>query len=247
MYILCVRRFVLGRLSYEDAAVKLREMYDGIHSLWSDFLEGCEEEWSRDSRPEIRSVCSSQRLRHASDERVAERGATIAERKASPKRMSAPKKQSAVQIMNHNLALTKDKTKCLRGPWYAHHWHLFAPFLPEELRSRTSRLAVQLTGEKSAGEGSCGFAQSGVARGDDYSRHADLAAEKAAAIGQPRTIVNGTMFPYQLEGLQWMVRQHSFGVGGILGDEMGLGKTLQVLLSFKIQNNRLPGLIPRYV
>ncbi len=222
----------MSRLSYEAAAEKLRGMYDAIDSSWNDFLVSCDEEWSHDSRPEIQSVCSVQRLRHASDERVAERASTIAERKAAPKCISAPKKQSAVQIMNHSLAITKDKTKSLRGPWYAHHWHLFAPFLPQDLRSRSSRLAVQLTGEKymSTGEGSCGSAQFSGARGNDYSRNADLAAERAAAIGQPRSIVNGTMFPYQLEGLQWMVRQHSFGVGGILGDEMGLGKTLQVFI-----------------
>jgi hypothetical protein len=223
-------------LSYEAAAEKLRTIYDEIESSWNDFLVRCDEAWSLDQRPEVQSVCSAQRLRHASDEKVAERSAKLAERNAAPapKHVSAPKKQSAVQIMNHSLALTKDKTKCLRGPWYAQHWHLFAPFLPEDLRSRSGRLAVQLAGEMSMGEGSSRSAAFGEARGDDYSKQADLAAKKAAAIRQPRTIVNGTMFPYQLEGLQWMVRQHSFGVGGILGDEMGLGKTLQVALQIII-------------
>nr|CCA22100.1 Putative SWI/SNF related putative [Albugo laibachii Nc14] len=44
---------------------------------------------------------------------------------------------------------------------------------------------------------------------------------------QPKTIEFGTMKPYQLEGLNWMVRLHDSGVNGILADEMGLGKTLQ--------------------
>lgn len=35
------------------------------------------------------------------------------------------------------------------------------------------------------------------------------------------------MKPYQLEGLNWMIRLHDSGVNGILADEMGLGKTLQ--------------------
>jgi hypothetical protein len=224
---------------YEDSAMKLRVMYDEVETTWNDFLTSCEEEWSIDAKPEVQSVCSVQRLRHASDEKVAERGAIIAERNAAPppKRVSAPKKQSAVQIMNHSLAVTRDKTKCLRGPWYAQHWHLFAPFLPEDLRSRSSRLAVQLIGAMSKGEGSSRSAQFSGAKGDSSS-HAELAAEKAAAIRQPRTIVNGTMFPYQLEGLQWMVRQHSYGVGGILGDEMGLGKTLQVFLISEINFTR---------
>ena len=36
------------------------------------------------------------------------------------------------------------------------------------------------------------------------------------------------MRPYQLEGLNWMVKLQEHGVNGILADEMGLGKTLQV-------------------
>lgn len=43
---------------------------------------------------------------------------------------------------------------------------------------------------------------------------------------QPKSIKFGTMKPYQLEGLNWMIRLHDSGVNGILADEMGLGKTL---------------------
>lgn len=44
---------------------------------------------------------------------------------------------------------------------------------------------------------------------------------------QPPNIVGGTMRPYQIEGLNWLVRLYHKGVSGILADEMGLGKTLQ--------------------
>jgi len=44
---------------------------------------------------------------------------------------------------------------------------------------------------------------------------------------QPSTIEFGQMRPYQLEGLNWMIRLQENGVNGILADEMGLGKTLQ--------------------
>lgn len=44
---------------------------------------------------------------------------------------------------------------------------------------------------------------------------------------QPSCIVGGTMRPYQLEGLNWMIRLRANGLNGILADEMGLGKTLQ--------------------
>lgn len=37
----------------------------------------------------------------------------------------------------------------------------------------------------------------------------------------------GVCSPYQLEGLNWMIRLGENGINGILADEMGLGKTLQ--------------------
>lgn len=42
-------------------------------------------------------------------------------------------------------------------------------------------------------------------------------------------VINGTMRPYQLQGLNWMVSLHHNGLNGILADEMGLGKTLQTI------------------
>ncbi|EJC98571.1 uncharacterized protein FOMMEDRAFT_95786 [Fomitiporia mediterranea MF3/22] len=41
--------------------------------------------------------------------------------------------------------------------------------------------------------------------------------------------ISGTMRPYQVQGLNWMVSLHHNGLNGILADEMGLGKTLQTI------------------
>ncbi|KAK7254125.1 helicase [Aureococcus anophagefferens] len=41
------------------------------------------------------------------------------------------------------------------------------------------------------------------------------------------SIITAKMRPYQLEGLNWLVKLHDNGINGILADEMGLGKTLQ--------------------
>jgi len=41
------------------------------------------------------------------------------------------------------------------------------------------------------------------------------------------TSIQGKMRAYQLEGLNWLIRNHENGINGILADEMGLGKTLQ--------------------
>ncbi|AET38002.1 chromatin-remodeling ATPase ISW1 Ecym_2256 [Eremothecium cymbalariae DBVPG len=41
--------------------------------------------------------------------------------------------------------------------------------------------------------------------------------------------VNGTLRPYQIQGLNWLVSLHKNQLAGILADEMGLGKTLQTI------------------
>ncbi|GBG25644.1 ISWI chromatin-remodeling complex ATPase CHR11 [Hondaea fermentalgiana] len=46
---------------------------------------------------------------------------------------------------------------------------------------------------------------------------------------QPKCIAFGTMRPYQIEGLNWMINLYEQGINGILADEMGLGKTLQTI------------------
>ncbi|GJD09256.1 Transcription regulatory protein SNF2 [Galdieria sulphuraria] len=46
---------------------------------------------------------------------------------------------------------------------------------------------------------------------------------------QPNTLVGGTLKPYQLEGLQWLISLFNNNLNGILADEMGLGKTIQTI------------------
>lgn len=55
--------------------------------------------------------------------------------------------------------------------------------------------------------------------------------------------VHGTMRPYQVQGLNWMVDLHHHGLNGILADEMGLGKTLQTIsfLSYLKHHKSTPG------
>lgn len=45
---------------------------------------------------------------------------------------------------------------------------------------------------------------------------------------QPSNI-SGTMRPYQIKGLNWLIQQHRKSIGSILADEMGLGKTIQTI------------------
>lgn len=42
-------------------------------------------------------------------------------------------------------------------------------------------------------------------------------------------LIRGTLYPYQLYGMNWMWQLCTRGLGGILADDMGLGKTCQVI------------------
>ncbi|CDJ37034.1 transcription regulatory protein SNF2, putative [Eimeria tenella] len=45
----------------------------------------------------------------------------------------------------------------------------------------------------------------------------------------PSCLKGGTLRPYQMEGLNWLVSLHNNGLNGILADCMGLGKTVQTV------------------
>ena len=46
---------------------------------------------------------------------------------------------------------------------------------------------------------------------------------------QPSILVGGTLKPYQMKGLEWLVSLFNNNLNGILADEMGLGKTIQTI------------------
>jgi ATP-dependent DNA helicase len=46
----------------------------------------------------------------------------------------------------------------------------------------------------------------------------------APTFQQPPNLTGGTLMPYQVEGLQWLLSLWENGLNGILADEMGLGK-----------------------
>jgi SWI/SNF-related matrix-associated actin-dependent regulator of chromatin subfamily A member 5 len=54
-------------------------------------------------------------------------------------------------------------------------------------------------------------------------------AKALSNIGSNEAYVHAELRPYQVDGVNWIIKQYNSGVGGILGDEMGLGKTIQTL------------------
>jgi len=68
----------------------------------------------------------------------------------------------------------------------------------------------------------------GAAAADDERAVDEADAPPEFLRTQPQCI-QGQMRPYQLGGLNWMIRLRANGLNGILADEMGLGKTLQAV------------------
>ena len=69
-----------------------------------------------------------------------------------------------------------------------------------------------------------------------------LAHAKPLTIGAHEPYIKATLREYQGEGVNWLLKQYSLGVGGILGDEMGLGKTIQTLAFLsRLKAAGLPG------
>lgn len=62
-------------------------------------------------------------------------------------------------------------------------------------------------------------------------------------VRQPSIMVHGTLKPYQVEGLKWMVSLYNNNLNGILADEMGLGKTIQTisLITYLVEVKKNPG------
>jgi SWI/SNF-related matrix-associated actin-dependent regulator of chromatin subfamily A protein 2/4 len=60
---------------------------------------------------------------------------------------------------------------------------------------------------------------------------------------QSKMLVGGTLKPYQLQGLEWLVSLYNNNLNGILADEMGLGKTIQTiaLIVYLIESKKVPG------
>ena len=51
----------------------------------------------------------------------------------------------------------------------------------------------------------------------------------AARVAQPPTVTGGTLRPYQLDALNWLIQLFENGMNGILADQMGLGKTVTTI------------------
>ncbi|CAM9679722.1 unnamed protein product, partial [Ectocarpus fasciculatus] len=92
------------------------------------------------------------------------------------------------------------------------------------------------------GKSSSGKAFSSAANKMKKAKEEAAAREKDDdSFRQPSNLVGGTLKPYQLEGLRWLVTLYENGLSGILADEMGLGKTIQATLIAHLRSKGVNG------
>ncbi|CDI80581.1 SNF2 family N-terminal domain-containing protein, putative, partial [Eimeria acervulina] len=117
-------------------------------------------------------------------------------------------------------------------------------------KMETDRLQAQSQlggkGGESSSESAAGAKTSGEEekKRDSYYTLSHAVREE---VQQPQSLIGGTLMPYQMAGLQWMLSLYNNNLHGILADEMGLGKTIQTiaLLAYlkEFKNNAGPHLI----
>ena len=96
------------------------------------------------------------------------------------------------------------------------------------VKEDTAKYGIQTN--NAAKKGSSGSRrESAMGTTNEANQEEDLAEadehEATFLTAQPSTLGFGKLRPYQLEGLNWMIRLQENGVNGILADEMGLGKS----------------------
>uniref|UniRef100_A0A7S4K713 Chromatin-remodeling complex ATPase chain n=1 Tax=Odontella aurita TaxID=265563 RepID=A0A7S4K713_9STRA len=153
-----------------------------------------------------------QRKRDEQERAVAERHKKIdkAEAQRATSRLEFLLKQSSIFSklkMGHHEEENEEKKKGKDGKYVSHH--------RQQDGDRKGRPPAKKVAAKTGEE-----VDDDQDEEEETERHVFLTK-------QPSCIKFGTLKPYQLESLNWMIHLAEKGLNGILADEMGLGKTLQ--------------------
>ncbi|KAJ1408276.1 SNF2 family N-terminal domain-containing protein [Ochromonadaceae sp. CCMP2298] len=108
---------------------------------------------------------------------------------------------------------------------------------PRRKAKKGKAATVSTSSSQKSKRGSRSATPSGGAEGNDEEVEGKEGAGSAVASAcdsqaffrQSPNLVGGTLMPYQVEGLQWLLSLWENGLNGILADEMGLGKTIQII------------------
>eukprot|EP01050_Picozoa_sp_SAG11_P007286 SAG11_NODE_601_length_8254_cov_12.333047_2_plen_445_part_00 len=171
-----------------------------------------------------------------------------AARKANSAEVEEAQRQHAEKVQVELRTMAQKRWKFLEG-----QGDIFASFMdkysagPDEAAEAAQRPdaaegSVAGSGKAEAAAGSAAAAAACKSPGrrrmtereedEQYMKEQEEAEEEIPRLSAEQTglfISTGSMRPYQVEGLNWLVRLYHRGLNGILADEMGLGKTLQTI------------------
>ena len=184
------------------------------------------------------SILEAQREaeRLADDEAVAEVDDSDIALPTAPRLLQLP--QSDLQAKTYDLKAKGQQLDLLllKAESYSH-------FILENQRRSMLVEAVQQdekSGKRKAGDVATPSSQRKKKSGEMKSESStNVTTTTDGGFRQPANLVGGTLMPYQLEGLRWLLSLWENGLSGILADEMGLGKTIQIvaLMAFLRQAN----------
>lgn len=130
-------------------------------------------------------------------------------------------KEVYVAQRQEELRLDRAKQAKLRLDFLLQQSDIFSHFgNVKEESARYGRQAAAAAALKKKEAGSRRAADGDAADGVDAADLEEVEAAATYLMAQPTTMGFGKMRPYQLEGLNWMIRLQENGVNGILADEM---------------------------
>ncbi|CCW66257.1 unnamed protein product [Phytomonas sp. Hart1] len=83
--------------------------------------------------------------------------------------------------------------------------------------------------EEGDSRGASGQNRKSSYRTKEWDTNEDTMKFEVPRLTETPSYIRGTLRPYQIEGVNWLLGLFSRGVNGILADEMGLGKTFQTI------------------
>jgi len=208
------------RAVYNNKAAEDRARYDAECAERDRLLD---EESARRRREREDVICESRmRVREEREEKVVQvrqkrelSAAEIEERETIKAERAA--RQAVVDAEHHKLAEERAKQAEARLQFLLRQSDIFTHF--GLTGGKTTKAGVKKEQGEGSGTSAVGAKHRRAAAADE-DEDMEGGPEAHFLLAQPPSIKHGQLRPYQLEGLNWMIRLQDNGINGILADEM---------------------------